>query len=314
MPPEKRGVMTVTERLWENYAASEPDPHLSTRIWSDRRVRVKLGAGIALCVACAGVLAAVAYVHSDAENVAASSTAPATEVSAKPPKQGSLTGLPPPDPAITSTAKEPAAVPGPAALTATMPPASTPEDALAIKTPALPQSEAALDPTAEPPTPKEAAEAIVNVAPPPAAPTEVAPAATAVSPTETQPPRSTPPTPDPRPVPLRLPAEEIAALVARGDALFARGDVSSARLFYERAADAGEGRAALKLGNTLDPVFLEFAHLRMQGDPAMAESWYRRARELGETEAEILLTAAHRHHQHEVTAAQHKILPGERAE
>jgi TPR repeat protein len=152
-----------------------------------------------------------------------------------------------------------------------MPPASTPEDALAIKTPALPPSEAALDPTAEPPTPK-------------------------------------------RPVPLRLPAAEIAALVARGDALFARGDVSSARLFYERAADAGEGRAALKLGNTFDPVFLEFAHLRMQGDPAMAESWYRRARELGETEAEILLTAAHRHHQHEVTAAQHKILPGERAE
>jgi TPR repeat protein len=100
--------------------------------------------------------------------------------------------------------------------------------------------------------------------------------------------------------------------VARGDALFAGGDLSSARLFYERAADAGDGRAALKLGNTYDPVFLEFAHLRVTGDVALAESWYIRARKLGETEAEILLTAAHRDHQVEVTAAQRKIAPIER--
>jgi TPR repeat protein len=67
------------------------------------------------------------------------------------------------------------------------------------------------------------------------------------------------------------------------------GDVSSARLFYERAADAGDGHATLRLGNTFDPAFLDFAQLRVSGDSAMAASWYARARELGAPEAETLL-------------------------
>jgi hypothetical protein len=194
----------------------------------------------------------------------------------------------------------------------TAPAAQTPEDALANKAPApLPSSVAALPPTAEPATPQEAAETVVNAAVPLAGPTEVAPTATAVSPTGMQAPRSTPSTSDPLTVQLRLPATEIAALLARGDALFARGDISSARLFYERAADAGEGRAALRLGHTYDPVFLDFVHLGVRSsDPTMAESWYRRARGLGETEAEVLLTPAHRHRQNELTTAQHKISPG----
>jgi hypothetical protein len=36
-----------------------------------------------------------------------------------------------------------------------------------------------------------------------------------------------------------------SALLARGDALFVSGDFASARLFYERAANAGDGLAAL---------------------------------------------------------------------
>jgi len=66
--------------------------------------------------------------------------------------------------------------------------------------------------------------------------------------------------------------------------------VASARLFYERAADAGNGEAALRLGETFDPNFLKRAKLRaVQGDAAAAVFWYRRARELGVAEAEILL-------------------------
>jgi hypothetical protein len=53
-----------------------------------------------------------------------------------------------------------------------------------------------------------------------------------------------------------------------------RAELASPRLFYERAADAGEARAALRLGNTFDPAFLDFAHLRGRGDSAMAVSWY----------------------------------------
>ena len=291
LPPEKRGVTTVTEQLRQNYTEPEPDARLLTRIWRDRSVKLKLSAGIALCFACVAVVTAVAFIHPDAEDIAASSTAPATDTPAKLPEHTSLTGWASPDPGMASTAEEPTAVPGKAALTAMTAPAALPlEDALAIKTPALPPSVAALRPTAEPATPKEAAETIVNAAVPPAVPSEVAPTATAVvSPTGMQVPRPTPSTPDPLPAPLRLPATEIAALLKRGDALLARGDISSARLFYERAADAGEGRAALRLGNTFDPAFLDFAHLRVRGDPAMAGSWYGRARELGAAEAEILL-------------------------
>jgi TPR repeat protein len=85
-------------------------------------------------------------------------------------------------------------------------------------------------------------------------------------------------------------AAELAALLARGDVAFSKGDLLAARLFYERAADGGNGRAALKLGETFDPVFLDQAHLRgARGDWSMALSWYRRARDLGVAEAEILL-------------------------
>jgi len=85
-------------------------------------------------------------------------------------------------------------------------------------------------------------------------------------------------------------ATEIAALLARGDALIAKGDLASARLFYERAAEAGDGQAALRLGESYDPAFLAQAHLNgVRGDAVAAARWYRRARELGITEAETLL-------------------------
>jgi hypothetical protein len=75
---------------------------------------------------------------------------------------------------------------------------------------------------------------------------------------------------------------EIAALVARGDRLLGAGDITSARLFYERAADAGDGSAALRLGATFDPDFLNRAGIRgSTGDLAEALSWYRRASDLG---------------------------------
>jgi hypothetical protein len=88
----------------------------------------------------------------------------------------------------------------------------------------------------------------------------------------------------------RLSAADTAALLARGDVLFSKGDVIAARAFYERAADAGEGRAALRLGETFDPVFLDQARLRAaRGDLSTALYWYHRARDLGVAEAEILL-------------------------
>jgi hypothetical protein len=77
---------------------------------------------------------------------------------------------------------------------------------------------------------------------------------------------------------------EIAGLLARGDWMFAKGNIASARLLYERAADAGEARAAVRLGETFDPVYLDGSNLRgMKGDPDTAVFWYRHARDLGAT-------------------------------
>jgi hypothetical protein len=85
----------------------------------------------------------------------------------------------------------------------------------------------------------------------------------------------------------RLSEAEIGALMGRGDAFLRAGDITSARLYYERAVDAGDGNAALQLGASFDPVVVGLAGLRgITGDPAQALSWYRRARELGVSEAE----------------------------
>jgi TPR repeat protein len=85
-------------------------------------------------------------------------------------------------------------------------------------------------------------------------------------------------------------------LIARGDDHLEQGDIASARLFYERAADAGDGRAARRLGNTFDPSFLARLGARfMRGDADVAARWYRRAGALGDTEAAQDLAALQKH-------------------
>ena len=98
------------------------------------------------------------------------------------------------------------------------------------------------------------------------------------------------------PRPIRAPGSaslsniDVSVLLTRGDSLFGFRDFASARLFYERAANAGNGQAAIRLGQTYDPSFLEWARLRwVRGDAAAAAFWYRRARELGMSDAETLL-------------------------
>jgi hypothetical protein len=80
--------------------------------------------------------------------------------------------------------------------------------------------------------------------------------------------------------PSSLAAGQIANLLARGDAFLRAGDVASARLFYERAADAGDQHAAMRMGATFDPAFLGRAGLRTYGEPVKAQFWYRHALDL----------------------------------
>jgi hypothetical protein len=87
----------------------------------------------------------------------------------------------------------------------------------------------------------------------------------------------------------QLPPTDTETLLAQGDQFLSRSDIASARLLYERAAEVGDGRGALRMGMTFDPVFLARLRLRgIQTDKDQAIAWYRRASALGNAEAELL--------------------------
>jgi hypothetical protein len=117
-------------------------------------------------------------------------------------------------------------------------------------------------------------------------PTPTAPATSLLQSPSSEPPAPSLPAPL-KPAGPRLPAAESDALVARGDAFLAAGDVTSARGFFERAADAGDTQAAMRMAVTFDPAFLNRAGVHgVRGDPERASFWYRRARDLGRAEVD----------------------------
>jgi hypothetical protein len=168
------------------------------------------------------------------------------------------------------------------------PPAGNPSPSVAPLQPAprAAPPAAALPPTPEPPTPQATPAAPT---PAPLRPEQMPQPNASVAPPVAPRAAATPQAPSPpvqSPAGQHLSTAEIAALVARGDAFLSAGDIASARLFYERAADAGDSAAALRLGATFDPNFLDRAGVRGNpGDPSQAASWYRRARDLGDAAA-----------------------------
>jgi hypothetical protein len=81
--------------------------------------------------------------------------------------------------------------------------------------------------------------------------------------------------------------ERAVRLVTKGDEQLAVGNIATARLFYERAADAGLAEAAMALAGTFDAE--ELARLgvhSVQPDPKLARHWYQRAQQLGASNAE----------------------------
>ncbi len=76
-------------------------------------------------------------------------------------------------------------------------------------------------------------------------------------------------------------------LVSLGQRHLDQGNIGAARLFFQRAAEAGFALGAIRLASTFDPA--ELARLNAQGvrpDREEARRWYERARELGAPEAE----------------------------
>jgi hypothetical protein len=195
---------------------------------------------------------------------------------------------PPADPTAAPASAEtaPPADPTAAPASAETAPPADPSAAPASAETAPPADPTAVPASAEsaPPTDPTAAPASAETAPPTdptAAPASAETGAQGVQAAVTA---------DKAPAPPPLPAEQITALLARGDAFVRTRDIASARLLYERAADAGNGRAALRMGKSFDPAFLDSIGIsRMLGDRQLALSWYRRASDLGDAEAVQLL-------------------------
>ncbi len=180
--------------------------------------------------------------------------------------------------------------PGAAALTA---PDTPPGADAASETANVPEAHIVISPAAEPAQTEQSGVAIGD-----GAATSAEAGAAPEPPAEPNAPPTKPSAPAeeqiaalPAPAPSSgLSTEEIAVLIARGDARIIKGDLASARLFYERAADATDGQAALRLGESYDPMFLARVHLSgARGDTQTAARWYRRARQLGISEADALL-------------------------
>jgi type II secretory pathway predicted ATPase ExeA len=85
---------------------------------------------------------------------------------------------------------------------------------------------------------------------------------------------------------VQLSKEMIGMLTNRGHEMLAVGDISAARLLYERAAAAGDPRAATAAGKTYDPLFLkEIAARGVRPRPDRAAEWYAQADAAGDAEA-----------------------------
>ena len=78
--------------------------------------------------------------------------------------------------------------------------------------------------------------------------------------------------------PLNAPS----ALSLAGRARLWDGDVAGARAFLERAADAGDARALLVLGDAYDPATLtRLGAVGLKGDSSRARDYYKRASDAG---------------------------------
>jgi TPR repeat protein len=90
------------------------------------------------------------------------------------------------------------------------------------------------------------------------------------------------------PTPGLSPEDQARAerMLAQGSRHLDQGNISAARMFFQRAAEAGLAAGALSMGGTYDPVELgRLESLGLNADRNEARKWYERARDLGAPEA-----------------------------
>jgi hypothetical protein len=83
-----------------------------------------------------------------------------------------------------------------------------------------------------------------------------------------------------------LDPEEISLLITQGEKHISTGDVVTARMIFQRAAEAGDATAALALAATYDPTVLaKLGVMGMGADVEKARTWYQMAESFGSAEA-----------------------------
>jgi hypothetical protein len=128
--------------------------------------------------------------------------------------------------------------------------------------------------------------ALQNRAPAPAAAAPAPAPLSAISPVAVLPPAAPPAAAAPQPV-RQVDPEELANLMQRAKAFLASGDLMSARLLLERAAEMQGADAALLLAQTYDPDVLGTSDVRnTTPEPAKARAWYQKAAQLGSADAQ----------------------------
>ena len=89
-----------------------------------------------------------------------------------------------------------------------------------------------------------------------------------------------------RPAAHFLAAEEITAILKRGNDLIASGDIAAARMVLLPAAQAGNAPAAMILAGTYDPTKLQkLGVYGLSPDIALARHWYEKAKQFGSPDA-----------------------------
>lgn len=89
----------------------------------------------------------------------------------------------------------------------------------------------------------------------------------------------------------KLSEEEETVLLSRGEELLSLGSFATARTIYENLAKRGSAKAALALAKTYDPEFIQKTPFSaIQPDIAKSKLWYKRATELGSTQAAVRLS------------------------
>lgn len=88
---------------------------------------------------------------------------------------------------------------------------------------------------------------------------------------------------------------DVEGLLARGNTYLEAGDLVSARGFFKLAAQRGSGTAAMLMGMTYDPGYLELTKVvGLRPNPRQAEAWYLKAIEMDNEEAESRLRTLRR--------------------